>query len=195
MKIAIIDYGAGNTRSVQFAFDRLGISTVVTADPDELKSAEGVVFPGVGHAASALESLKKSGLDKLIPTLKQPVLGICLGMQLMCESSEEGNSLGLGIFKEKVKRFSDQVKVPQIGWNQVEVFDNPLFEGVESGSFLYFVHSYYVPKMEFTKASTNYDVVFSAAIQKDNFYACQFHPEKSGANGERILKNFIALCE
>lgn len=195
MKIVIIDYGAGNTKSVQFAFERLNLKTNLTADLDEIKNSDGVVFPGVGHASSAMESLRKKGLDKVIPELKQPVLGICLGMQLMCRQSEEGNTKGLGIFEADVIKFQTNLKVPQTGWNQIEfVKESQLFSQINK-EFMYFVHSYYVPKVDETIMSTDYGLTFSSALEKNNFFGCQFHPEKSSDKGEEILKNFIKICE
>ena len=192
-KVAIIDYGAGNVQSVKFALERLGHKAVLTNDADEIRNSGKVIFPGVGEAYSAMNALKSFGLDKIIPELKQPVLGICLGMQLLCELSEEGNANALGIFPVKVKRFQVGLKVPQIGWNHIWDLKTGLFNGVEEKSFMYFVHSYYVPNNEFSIANSDYEIDFCAAINKDNFYACQFHPEKSGNIGERILKNFLKL--
>lgn len=195
MKIAIIDYNAGNTRSVQFALERLGVEPILTDDPVVLEEVDKVIFPGVGAAASTMDYLKKTGLDLIIKNLKQPVLGICLGMQLLCEFSEEGNVEGLGVFPQKVKRFVAQegLKVPHIGWNTLERKGVPLMEGIENNSHVYFVHSYYAEMSPYTVASCIYGERFSAALQKDNFYATQFHPEKSGSIGAQILKNFIAL--
>lgn len=195
MKIVIIDYGAGNTKSVEFAFKRLGIEAVLSSDANDIIAADGVVFPGVGHAQHAMQQLKNKKLDLLIPTLKQPVLGICLGMQLMCAFTEEGNTEGLGIFDIEVNKFQNDVKIPQIGWNQLKITENELFKGLKTNEYFYFVHSYYAPIDEYMIGSTCYGIEYSAALQKNNFYACQFHPEKSGVNGEIILKNFIELCE
>jgi glutamine amidotransferase len=193
MEIAIIDYGAGNVQSVCFALERLGYSGKVTHDADAISSADKVIFPGVGAAQAAMTKLKHSGLDTLIPKLKQPVLGICLGMQLMCAHSEEGDTEGLGIFEEKVVRFPDSVKVPQIGWNAIENLKGPLFTGVTEASDIYMVHSYYVALGADTIAQTSYGLWYSAALGKNNFYGTQFHPEKSGGIGERILANFLSL--
>ncbi|PCI02197.1 MAG: imidazole glycerol phosphate synthase subunit HisH [Flavobacteriaceae bacterium] len=193
MKLVIIDYGAGNIKSIQFAFKRLGIDAVLTDNPEQIKNADKVIFPGVGEASSAMEKLKDSGLDTLIPTLTQPVLGICLGMQLMCENCEEGDTKALGIFEVDVVRFSDAVKVPQIGWNQISNLSSPLFKGIKEMEYQYFVHSYYVPNTSQKIASCNYEMNYAAALQQDNFYGVQFHPEKSGKAGELILKNFINL--
>jgi len=192
-KIVIIDYGAGNVRSVQFALERLGYDAVCTNDAAVIKLADKVIFPGVGEARSAMAEIKKYGLDKMIPNLKQPVLGICLGMQLMCRFSEENNTDCLNIFPIDVLKFDDKNKVPQIGWNVINQLKGNLFKGIENDSYVYYVHSYYVPKNEFAIAFTDYGVQYAGAIQKDNFYACQFHPEKSSDIGEQILKNFIEL--
>ena len=193
MKIAIIDYGAGNVQSVLFALKRLGFEGTVTNDWNTIKSADKVIFPGVGEASSAMKMLQESGLDVLIPTLKQPVLGICLGMQLMCEHSEEGNTNGLGIFDVNVVKFSQEVKVPQMGWNTIYNLKSPLFTGIKENEFMYLVHSFYAPLSENTIATTNYELEYSTALQRDNFYGVQFHPEKSGVFGEQILKNFLNL--
>ncbi len=191
MKIVIINYGAGNIQSILFAIERLGYSAVLTNNPDEIQQADKVIFPGVGEASYAMQKLKESGLDSLIPTLKQPVLGICLGMQLMCHHSEEGNTEGLGIFDANVIRFSNKVKVPQMGWNQIYNLKSPLFEGIKNNEYMYLVHSYYVPNCSEAIANTNYDVEYASALQKNNFYGTQFHPEKSGDVGEQILGNFL----
>lgn len=193
MKISIIDYGAGNVQSVLFALERLGFEGHVTNEWNIIKSADKVIFPGVGEASSAMKMLQESGLDVLIPTLKQPVLGICLGMQLMCEHSEEGNTNGLGIFDVNVVKFSQEVKVPQMGWNTIYNLKTPLFEGIKENEFMYLVHSFYAPLSENTIATTNYELEYSTALQRDNFYGVQFHPEKSGVFGEQILKNFLNL--
>ena len=193
MKIAIIDYGAGNVQSVLFALERLGFEGIVTNDWNVIKKADKVIFPGVGEASSAMKMLVNSGLDVLIPTLKQPVLGICLGMQLMCKHSEEGNTNGLGIFDINVVKFSNEVKVPQMGWNTIYNLKSPLFEGIKENEFMYLVHSFYAPLSENTIATTNYELEYSTALQRDNFFGVQFHPEKSGVFGEQILKNFLNL--
>ncbi len=192
-KIVIIDYGAGNVRSVQFALERLGYSAICSNDAEVIKSADKVIFPGVGEAKSAMEEIIKFGLDEVIPNLKQPVLGICLGMQLMCRFSEENNTDCLNIFPIDVLKFDQKLKVPQIGWNVINNLRGKLYEGVEENSYMYYVHSYYIPKNEYAIALTDYGVQYAGAIQKDNFYACQFHPEKSSGVGEQILKNFIEL--
>ena len=195
MKIAIINYGAGNIQSIQFAIQRLGYKAILSNDPEEIKSADKVIFPGVGEASSAMQKLRESGLDTLIPTLQQPVLGICLGMQLMCLSSEENNTVGLGIFDIPIVRFSSNVKVPQIGWNQVEDLKSNLFEGVSEKEYVYLVHSYYAPMNANAIATTNYDVPYASALRKNNFYGVQFHPEKSSKAGAKIIKNFLELCQ
>ena len=196
MKVAIIKYNAGNTYSVNHALKRLGVEAEITADKDKLMSADKVIFPGVGEAKTTMEFLKKDNLDQLIKNLRQPVLGICLGMQLMCAHHEEGDAQGMGIFDIDVKRFSPtthQDKVPHMGWNNLKDFKGDLFKGFTKEEFVYFVHSFYVPLNENTSATTEYIVPFSASLQKDNFYATQFHPEKSGSVGERILKNFLEI--
>ncbi|MCK5824018.1 MAG: imidazole glycerol phosphate synthase subunit HisH [Ichthyobacteriaceae bacterium] len=191
--IVIVDYGAGNIQSVKFAFERLGVDAVLTSDVEVIKKADKVIFPGVGRAESAMVKLKATGLDKLIPALKQPVLGVCLGMQLMCKHTAEDNINGLDIFPLEVKEFPKTLKVPQIGWNQISELKTDLLKDVKEDSFVYFVHSFYVPDNSFSIASTNYGMKYSSAIKKDNFYATQFHPEKSGSIGEQILKNFLAI--
>ncbi|MDA3860452.1 MAG: imidazole glycerol phosphate synthase subunit HisH [Melioribacteraceae bacterium] len=193
MKIVIIKYNAGNVYSVSSALKRLGYDTVITSDLDEIRSADKVIFPGVGEASSAMEYLKETKLDKLIPELKQPFLGVCLGLQLLCKYSEEGNTKCLSVFDENVKRFPPKEKVPHMGWNSIKFSDSKLFDNVVNNSFVYFVHSYFAELSEFTIAETNYIETFSSALKKDNFYALQFHPEKSGKIGEEILKNFIEL--
>jgi glutamine amidotransferase len=193
MKLVIIDYGAGNIKSIQFAFKRLGYDAVLSNNQEEIKAADKVIFPGVGEASSAMKMLKSSGLDALIPTLKQPVLGICLGMQLMCKSSEEGNTEGLGIFDVVVKRFDNSVKVPQMGWNTIANLKSDLFKGVKNEEFMYSVHSFYAENCKESIATTTYSIDFASALQHNNFYGVQFHPEKSSTAGEQILKNFIEL--
>lgn len=193
MKLVIIDYGAGNIKSIQFAFNRLGIDAVLTNDPEEIKAANKVIFPGVGEASSAMAKLKESGLDTLIPKLKQPVLGICLGMQLMCKSTEEGNTKGLNIFDVDVKRFSNEVKVPQMGWNSIQNLKSELFEGLNEDEYMYLVHSYYAEDTQESIATSFYEKRYATALQKDNFYGVQFHPEKSGIVGSKILENFLKL--
>ncbi|RIV68792.1 imidazole glycerol phosphate synthase subunit HisH [Flagellimonas aequoris] len=193
MKIVIIDYGAGNIQSIIFAMKRLGYDAVLSHDATEIQEADKVIFPGVGEASSAMAKLRTSGLDTLIPELEQPVLGICLGMQLMCHSSEEGNTRGLGIFDLDVKKFSNQVKVPQIGWNQITDLKTDLFKGIPDKSYIYLVHSFYAPKGKETIATSEYGLEYSAALQKDNFYGVQFHPEKSSDIGSIILNNFLTV--
>ena len=193
MKIVIINYGAGNIQSIKFAIKRLGYDAVLSNDADEICQADKVIFPGVGEASSAMKKLRESQLDQLIPNLTQPVLGICLGMQLMCNGSEEGNTNGLGIFDVDVVRFSKKVKVPQIGWNQISDLKSPLFKGVKENSHIYLVHSYYAPVCKQTIATSLYDMDYSAALQSNNFYGTQFHPEKSSDVGEQILWNFLNM--
>ena len=194
MKVAIIKYNAGNTRSVTFALNRLGIEPILTNQYEEVKKADKVIFPGVGEASSTMRHLKDFGMDSWIPDLKQPVLGICLGMQLMCAYSEENKTTCLGIFDSKVKKFIPEhgEKVPHMGWNTLTNIKTGLLEDLPD-NHAYFVHSYYVPITEFTIAESNYTTPFSAAIQQENFYAVQFHPEKSAGQGQKILQNFLSL--
>lgn len=189
--IAIIKYNAGNITSVKNAVERLGYECKVTDDIDEILSAEKVIFPGVGEAKSAMNYLESKGLDKIIQSLVQPTLGVCLGLQLMCRHSEEGDTKCLGVFDTKVKKFPATDIVPHMGWNNLEVGVNPLFSDFGKDDTVYFVHSYYAEICSETIARCDYILPFSAAIQKDNFYATQFHPEKSGDAGERILRNFL----
>jgi imidazole glycerol-phosphate synthase subunit HisH len=191
--LVIINYGAGNIQSIMFAIERLGFKAVLSNNPEEIKLANKVIFPGVGEASYAMRRLRESGLDTLIPTLTQPVLGICLGMQLMCNQSEEGNTQGLGIFDVDVVKFSPKVKVPQMGWNTIYNLKSDLFAGIVENEYMYLVHSFYAPICAETIATTNYEMEYASALQKDNFYGTQFHPEKSGDVGEQILKNFLLL--
>ena len=191
MRIAIIDYGAGNTQSVKYALKRLGCEGVLTSDKEVISNSDKVIFPGVGQASSAMNKLQSEGLDLLIPNLKQPVLGICLGMQLMCNFSEEGNTECLKIFNSKVKKFDNSLKVPQVGWNTIFDLKTSLFNSINEKDYMYLVHSYYVPVLTNTVATSNYGIDYSTAIRKNNFTGVQFHPEKSGSKGEIVLKNFI----
>jgi glutamine amidotransferase len=194
MNVAIIKYNAGNIYSVDYALKRLGVTPVITADPERLAAADKVIFPGVGEAGTTMHYLKAHGLDRLIKELKQPVLGICLGMQLMCRYSEEGETDCLGIFDTVVKRFIPQKhedKVPHMGWNTLLNTQKELFRGMPESPYVYFVHSYYVPVNDYTTATTDYILPFTSALQKENFYATQFHPEKSGTVGEIMLNNFL----
>lgn len=195
MDIAIIKYNAGNTLSVQFALERMGASPIVTDNKELILKADKVIFPGVGEASTAMQYLKEQGLEKLIPSLKQPVLGICLGMQLMCNFSEENNTACMGIFNVPVKKFASgtPLKVPQTGWNTITDLASGLFKDISNNAFVYLVHSYYVPLSEYTVAQTDYGVQYSAAIAKDNFMGVQFHPEKSAATGEQLLRNFLNI--
>lgn len=194
MSVAIIKYNAGNVQSVQYALQRIGVESIVTDDENEIRNAAKVIFPGVGHANAAMQYLRERELDKLIISLQQPVLGICLGLQLLCKHSQEGDTTCLGIFDTDVKLFeSADLKVPQMGWNNIYNLRSVLFEGLAEESFIYNVHSYYAALSVQTIATTDYILPYSAALQKDNFFAVQFHPEKSGKAGEIILKNFISM--
>lgn len=193
MKISIVKYNAGNIKSVSNALNRLSISHSITDDHDEIRKADKVIFPGVGEASTTMEHLKTHGLDALIRELKQPVLGICLGMQLMCRHSEEGDTPCLGIFDLPVQKFVIDLKIPHMGWNSLHEVKGPLFNDHLQGQYVYFVHSYYIPLARETAAVSHYGTSFSAAVQKDNFYATQFHPEKSGDAGQKILENFLKL--
>ena len=192
MNVAIIDYGAGNIQSIRFALARLGVSATLSSDPETIQSASHVIFPGVGEASSAMTKLKSTKLDTLIPELTQPVLGICLGMQLMCNASEEGNTTALGIFDTEVVRFTTTRNVPHMGWNEVKG-SGILFDKIPNNSHFYLVHSYYAKPNENTVGSCDYDINFAAAMAKDNFYGTQFHPEKSGVMGAQLLQNFLTL--
>ena len=194
MKVAVVKYNAGNIQSVMNALRRVGVDPVLTDNPVELRKADRVIFPGQGEASHAMEYLQTHGLDQVIKSLTQPVLGICIGQQLMCEHSEEGNVDCLGIFPAQVLRFHPQKheqKVPHMGWNQLENVQDSLLEGICEGAFVYFVHGFYVPTTDYTIATTNHILSFSSAMRKGNFMATQFHPEKSGSVGERILTNFL----
>jgi imidazole glycerol-phosphate synthase subunit HisH len=193
MKVAIIKYNAGNVQSVKHALWRLGIDPLVTDNEEEIRSADKVIFPGVGEASTAMRYLKEKNLHLLIPTLKQPVLGVCLGLQLMCRHSEENDTQCLGIFNLEVKKFEPRLKVPHMGWNTIHDIKGSLLEGLNDHSYLYFVHSYYAPVSDFTIATTTYINEFSTALNKDNFYAVQAHPEKSGRDGATLLENFVKM--
>jgi len=192
-KTAIIDYGAGNVQSVKNALLRLGYPSVITNDAAVIRQAERVIFPGVGHAQAAMKNLNATGLDSLIPTLKQPVLGICLGLQLMCGYCEEGQIQGLGIFDVDVKKFDASMKIPQIGWNRIENLKSDVFKGIKEKEFMFLVHSYYIPLNDACISTTTYGVKYASAMQKDNFHGVQFHPEKSSKAGGEILNNFLKL--
>ena len=195
MQVAIVKYNAGNIHSVVHALRRLGIEPVLTDNPTLLQTADKVIFPGVGEAATTMRYLKQTGLDNVIKNLTQPVLGICLGMQLLCSHSQEGDVDALGIFDVPVQKFTWQkgIKIPHMGWNQIEQLKSPLFATCQENDYVYFVHSYYVPVCVHTIATTQYSLPFSAALNKNNFYATQFHPEKSGDVGSLILEQFIKL--
>jgi glutamine amidotransferase len=199
MNLVIIKYNAGNIQSVLYALERIGAEAKVTDDIPEIERADKVIFPGVGEASTAMRYLRERGMDKVIKNLEQPVLGICLGMQLMCRFSEENNVECLGIFNEDVKYFGkaastgNKLKIPQIGWNNIYDVNTPLFSNVPDNSYVYFVHSYYAALGEHTIATTNYILPYSSALHRDNFYGVQFHPEKSADKGEQILQNFITL--
>ncbi|GHB28493.1 imidazole glycerol phosphate synthase subunit HisH [Mongoliitalea lutea] len=197
MEVAVIKYNAGNVQSVLYALERLGANAILTDDFERISTADKVIFPGQGEASTAMRYLKEKKLDLLIPELKQPFFGVCLGQQLLCEHSEENDTTCLGVFPVKVKRFQpesiNEFKVPHVGWNSISDLRSPLFEGLNEDSFVYYVHSYYCELSEHTIASTNYVLDFAALMHKDNFYTMQAHPEKSGLVGERILQNFLNL--
>lgn len=193
MRVVIIDYGAGNVFSVTMALKRIGVEPIISSDAEVIRAADRVIFPGVGQASAAMEQLRANHLERLIPQLQMPVLGICLGMQLMCRTTEEDHTQGLGIFPLDVKRFVGSYKIPHMGWNTISGLKSSLLEDIAESAWMYFVHSYYVPENEYSIAKCDYYGLFSAVIQKDNFYGCQFHPEKSATAGEKILENFIRL--
>ena len=193
MKTVIINYNAGNVRSVMFALERCGVNFILSDDITEIKSADKVIFPGVGEASSAMQFLKEKRLDTAISLLKQPTLGICLGMQLLCRFSDEGNTNCLNIFPLHVKKFHTKEKVPQIGWNSIFNLKGDLFKGIKENEYMYFVHGYYVEQNTYSIANTNYSIDYCSAMQKDNFYAVQFHPEKSAIAGQKIIENFLRI--
>lgn len=195
MKIAIIKYNAGNVQSVMYALDRIGVKYQWTDDEKTIQSADKVIFPGVGEASTAMSYLREKGLDQLIPSLKQPVLATCIGMQLLCKESEENNTTCMGVFDVSVKRFvSTDLKIPHVGWNSIQAQgENALMQGLKKEEYVYFVHSYYAPLNPYTTAVCDYTQPFSAMLQKDNFYAAQFHAEISGMAGQKIIQNFLAL--
>ena len=196
MKTVIIKYNAGNIQSVLYALERLGVSAMVTDTVDEIQTADKVIFPGVGEASSAMQYLRERNLDTLIKNLKQPVLGICLGMQLMCTHSTENDTNCLGVFEEQVRHFETSdpsIKIPQMGWNTITALKSPLFKGIAENSFTYFVHGYFATLGKHTISTTNYIQDYSSALQKDNFFGVQFHPEKSAKAGEQIIQNFLSL--
>ncbi len=193
MNIVIVKYNAGNVTSVNFALQRLGVNAIVTDDANTILTADKIIFPGVGAAAPAMKYLKEKKLDVLIKDVRQPFLGVCLGMQLLCNYSEEGNTNCISVFNQSIKKITGKGKIPQMGWNNIYDLKSPLFKDVDENAYMYFVHSYYAELSDNTIAKTNYNIEYSSALQKNNFYAVQFHPEKSSAAGEKILKNFIEL--
>ena len=193
MKVGILQYNAGNSRSVAYALQRLGVRPRVSADPEVLQHVDRLIFPGVGQAGSAMEFLRRQGLDQLLRGFQRPVLGICLGLQLMCAYSEEGNTWGLNLFPVQVRRFPPTGKVPHMGWNTIQRLEGPLFKQVPENSYLYFVHSYYAEPNPWAVATAHYQVPFCAALARNNYLAVQFHPEKSGPTGAQILKNFLEM--
>ena len=195
MKVAIIDYGAGNIKSLQFALERIGVIGYLSSDPEQIRNADKVIFPGQGAAKSAMAMLKVKGLDLLIPQLQQPVLGICLGMQLLCDYTEEGDVKALGIIPGKVRRFPNQVKVPQMGWNTISETQTTIFQDIKHNEFMYLVHSYFVPILPETIAVSTYHQPYSVGLNKDNFYGVQFHPEKSSKAGQQLLQNFLNISK
>jgi glutamine amidotransferase len=193
LKVAVIKYNAGNVHSVRLAMQRIGVEPVITDDPDFITNADRVIFPGVGEASTAMQFLNQKGLSSIIVNLKQPVLGICLGLQLMCEYSEENDTKCLGIFNSVVKKFPPGNKVPHMGWNSIEELKGELFKKVSENSYVYFVHSYYAERNKYSASETEYILPFASSLKKDNFYAVQFHPEKSGDIGSQILRNFLEI--
>lgn len=193
MNVVIVNYNAGNVQSVTYALNRLGVEPILSDNPEVINGADKIIFPGVGEASTAMRFLKANGLDTVIKGLKQPVFGVCLGLQLMCQHSEENDTDCLGIFDVKVKKFEPKLKVPQMGWNTLTEMDSPLFKDLPADPYVYYVHSYYAEMSDYTVAQTDYVNPFSAALHKDNFYALQAHPEKSGKVGEKILSNFLLL--
>lgn len=196
MKVVIVKYNAGNIRSVDDALNRLNVHSEITDDPEKIAAADKVIFPGVGEASTAMNYLRERQLDKVLIDLKQPFLGVCLGQQLMCAHSEEGDVKCLGIFNEKVRRFrplDNSIKVPHMGWNSIYDLKTPLYKGIPENSYVYFVHSYYVEAGPDTIATCDYVLPFAASLHKDNFYSCQFHPEKSAEVGAKIIRNFLEL--
>lgn len=191
MNLVLIKYNAGNIQSVLNALSRLGLSAEVTDSPEKIQAADKVIFPGVGHAKSAMQSLQSAGLDKVIKGLQQPVLGICVGMQLLCAHSEEDDTVAIGVIPVRVKRFSQGLKVPQVGWNNIYNLQSPLFVDVPEDSYIYNVHSYYAEDSPYTIANCNYGLEYAAAVQKENFFGVQFHTEKSAAIGDKIIQNFL----
>ncbi|HCQ24526.1 MAG: imidazole glycerol phosphate synthase subunit HisH [Flavobacteriaceae bacterium TMED120] len=192
MEVVVLDYGAGNVRSVVFALERLGISARLSNDPQVISNADYIIFPGQGAAAMAMNKLNLYGLTAVLPNLKQPILGICLGMQLLFENTEEGNTRGLGILKGSVKKF-ESGKIPQMGWNSLQNLRGSLFDSINENTHMYLVHSYYAPVVPETLATTTYGTTYSVAVQKDNFYGVQFHPEKSSQAGQQLLQNFLQI--
>lgn len=195
MEVTIIKYNAGNVQSVMYALDRIGVSYKLTDSPNEILAAERIIFPGVGEASTAMKSLKENNLDQLIPNLKRPFLGTCVGMQLLCKYSEENDTVCLGVFENKILKFpkTNGFKIPQTGWNDIYSLQSPLLEGVEENSYVYYNHGYYAPVCEYTIGKTNYILEYSAVMQKNNFYACQFHSEISGDIGQKIFENFMKI--
>jgi imidazole glycerol-phosphate synthase subunit HisH len=195
MEVVLLKYNAGNVQSVMYALDRIGVNYVLSDDFEVIKAADRIIFPGVGEASTAMESLRKNGLDALIPTLKQPFLGTCVGMQLLCRYSEESDTTCLGVFDLDIKKFPQTpgFKIPQTGWNDIYDLQSPILQGIAENSYVYYNHGYYAPLCANTVAKTNYMLEYSAVLQKDNFYACQFHSEISGDIGQKVFENFMKL--